>query len=87
MTLRSKLVVALSAWGCLMAIGLTAQKGATEAPAGFDTPTLQTQNAGTMSVSNGIAEPPGDTFVRDQEIFERTEVMSTEEQAFFAALQ
>jgi CxxC motif-containing protein (DUF1111 family) len=56
-----------------MAIGLVAQKGATEAPAGFDTPTLQTQNAGTTSVSNGIAEPPGDTFARDQSVFERRE--------------
>ena len=73
MTLRNRLLVALSVGGCLLTIGLMAQKGATEAPAGFDTPTLQTQNAGTMSVSNGIAEPAGDTFARDQAIFERRE--------------
>ena len=34
-----------------------AQPSPTEAPAGFDTPTLA-QNPGSQSVSNGIAEPP-----------------------------
>jgi hypothetical protein len=38
----------------------------TEAPSGFDTPTL-VQKPGSKSVSNGIAEPPGDTFVLDLE--------------------
>lgn len=42
---------------------------ATEAPAGFDTPTL-VQNPGSKSASNGIAEPPGDTFALDQQIYE-----------------
>ncbi len=41
----------------------------TEAPAGFDTPSLAT-NPGSKSVSNGIAEPPGDSFQLDQQIFE-----------------
>ena len=41
----------------------------TEAPAGFDTPTL-IQNPGSKSSSNGIAEPPGDTFVLDQQVYE-----------------
>jgi CxxC motif-containing protein (DUF1111 family) len=41
----------------------------TEAPAGFDTPTL-VQNPGSKSASNGIVEPPGDTFSLDQQIFE-----------------
>jgi CxxC motif-containing protein (DUF1111 family) len=58
---------------CIVTIGLFAQQAATEAPAGFDTPTLQTQNAGSQSSSNGISEPPGDTFVRDQQLFERRE--------------
>jgi CxxC motif-containing protein (DUF1111 family) len=40
-----------------------------EAPAGFDTPTL-IQNPGSKSSSNGIAEPPGDTFVLDQQVYE-----------------
>jgi CxxC motif-containing protein (DUF1111 family) len=64
--------------GTLIAIGLTAQQPApTEAPAGFDTPTLAVQNAGSQSSSNGIAEPPGDTFVLDQQIFERREDVNT----------
>src|SRR6516164_3818255 len=47
-----------------------AQQQASEAPAGFSTPTLG-QNPGSQSVSNGIAEPPGDTFALDQTRFER----------------
>jgi CxxC motif-containing protein (DUF1111 family) len=47
-----------------------AQQSATEAPAGFDTPTLA-ENAGSRSTSNGIAEPPGDTFALDQQIYEQ----------------
>jgi len=41
----------------------------TEAPAGFDTPTL-VQSPGSNSSSNGIPEPPGDTFGLDQQIYE-----------------
>src|SRR5882757_8732315 len=41
-----------------------------EAPVGFDTPTLA-DNAGSESISNGIAEPTGDTFALDQAQFER----------------
>jgi hypothetical protein len=53
------------------AIALVAQQSPTEAPAGFTTPTLGqsisptgeiTANPGSQSISNGIAEPPGDTF-------------------------
>jgi CxxC motif-containing protein (DUF1111 family) len=56
----------------VLAIGLAgvAQQSATEAPAGFETPTLA-ENAGSRSTSNGIAEPPGDTFALDQQIYER----------------
>jgi CxxC motif-containing protein (DUF1111 family) len=46
-----------------------AQQPATEAPAGFETPTL-VKNPGSKSQSNGIAEPPGDSFVLDQQIYE-----------------
>src|ERR1700758_652858 len=53
-----------------------AQQGPTEAPAGFDTPTLA-QNAGSQSVSNGIAQPPGDTYVLDQTKFEQDHDAST----------
>jgi CxxC motif-containing protein (DUF1111 family) len=59
--------------GCMITVGLLAQQAATEAPSGFDTPTLQSQNAGSQSSSNGIVEPPGDTFARDQALFERRE--------------
>jgi CxxC motif-containing protein (DUF1111 family) len=48
-----------------------AQQSATEAPAGFDTPTLA-ENAGSRSTSNGIEEPPGDTFALDQQIYEQS---------------
>jgi CxxC motif-containing protein (DUF1111 family) len=46
-----------------------AQQPASEAPAGFDTPTL-VKNPGSMSQSNGIAEPPGDQFAFDQQVYE-----------------
>jgi CxxC motif-containing protein (DUF1111 family) len=45
---------------------------ATEAPAGFTTPTL-TDNPGSQSVSNGFPQAPGDTFAQDQEAFEEEE--------------
>src|SRR5215469_5957439 len=70
---RTALLISAIAFGCTVTIGLLAQQSAIEAPAGFDTPTLQTQSAGSQSVSNGINEPPGDTFARDQQIFEKRE--------------
>src|SRR5580700_1001544 len=56
----------------VLAIGLAgvAQQSATEAPAGFETPTLA-ENPGSKSTSNGIVEPPGDTFALDQQNYER----------------
>jgi len=48
---------------------LAASQALTEAPAGFDTPTLVV-NPGSQSVSNGIAEPVGDSFALDQQIYE-----------------
>ncbi len=55
-----------------MVIGFAgvAQQAPTEAPAGFDTPTLA-QNPGSNSLSNGIAEPPGDSYGLDQTKFEQ----------------
>src|ERR1700730_17611789 len=50
---------------------LAAQQALTEAPTGFDTPTL-VENPGSRSVSNGIAEPAGDSFALDQQIYELT---------------
>jgi hypothetical protein len=55
----------------LVTIGLLAQQAATEAPAGFDTLTLQNPNAASQSSSNRVSEPPGDTFARDQQVFEK----------------
>src|ERR1700722_10406107 len=51
-------------------LALIAQQAATEAPKGFTTPP-QTQSPAPQTVSNGLAEPPGDTFVADQLQFER----------------
>ena len=56
--------------------GDIAQPSPIEAPAGFDTPTLA-QNPGSLSVSNGIAEPPGDSYVLDQTKFEQDHDAST----------
>jgi CxxC motif-containing protein (DUF1111 family) len=53
-----------------------AQPPATEAPAGFDTPTL-VKNPGAMSLSNGIAEPSGDHFALDQQIYETQHDVTT----------
>jgi len=43
-----------------------------EAPTGFTTPTLS-DNPGSQSVSNGLPEPPGDTFAEDQSTFEESD--------------
>ena len=51
----------------LIALAGIAQQSATEAPAGFTTPSFN----GAASVSNGIAEPPGDSFALDQQIYEQ----------------
>jgi CxxC motif-containing protein (DUF1111 family) len=66
---RILLIVCPIAIFCAVLAGYT-QQSATEAPTGFDTPTLA-QNPGSQSSSNGIAEPPGDTFALDQQIYER----------------
>ncbi|HXX17333.1 MAG TPA: di-heme oxidoredictase family protein [Candidatus Eremiobacteraceae bacterium] len=62
---------------CLLLLGASlasviglGQDAPTEAPAGFDTPTL-VQNPGSQSKSNGIGEPPGDTYALDQTIYEQ----------------
>jgi CxxC motif-containing protein (DUF1111 family) len=60
------------------AIGLAgrAQDAPSEAPAGFDTPTL-VQNPGLQSQSNGIAQPAGDAYANDQKVYETTHDPST----------
>ena len=66
---RIVLAVTIIAGGGLNLVVAT-QPPATEAPAGFDTPTLA-QNPGLQSQSNGIAQPPGDPYGRDQALFEQ----------------
>jgi CxxC motif-containing protein (DUF1111 family) len=48
----------------------------TEAPAGFDTPTLIAA-PGSKSSSNGIVQPAGDTFAFDQQIYETQHDVTT----------
>jgi len=57
-------------------VAQNAPQAPTEAPAGFDTPTL-VQSPGSKSSSNGIAEPPGDTFRLDQQIYETAHDVNT----------
>jgi CxxC motif-containing protein (DUF1111 family) len=68
------------------ALGVIEQQTVTEAPAAFATPTIGqtlgptgdlTGTPGSESISNGIAEPPGDTFAHDQAEFERRHDPST----------
>src|SRR5260370_18825903 len=56
----------------VLAIGFTglAQESGREAASGFEHPTLG-ENPGSKRASNGIVEPPGDTFALDQQIYER----------------
>jgi CxxC motif-containing protein (DUF1111 family) len=56
---------------CGVSVVAVAQQAAIEAPTGFDTPTL-VENPGSQSVSNGIAEPAGDSFALDQQVYETT---------------
>src|SRR6201993_3500787 len=69
--LCSCLFAAVAALGTRLA--RVAAKSATEAPAGFNTPSFN----GAQSVSNGIVEPPGDTFARDQEVYEENHSVQT----------
>src|SRR3984893_3245251 len=69
--LSSCLVAALT----VLATGLArvSAKSATEGPTGFNTPSFN----GAQSVSNGIVEPPGDTYAHDQEIYEQNHSVAT----------
>ena len=74
--MRKHFVYLIPVAGLLAALAMQADQSATEAPAGFDTPTLASQ-PGSQSSSNGIAEPAGDTFAFDQQKFETTHDPST----------
>jgi len=54
------------------AVAHRSQQAQNEAPTGFLTPTLA-DNPGSQSVSNGLPEPAGDTFGKDQSVFEESE--------------
>jgi len=76
--MNSRSTVALFVWIALQA-GQSAHSAvppATEAPTGFDTPTL-VSTPGAKSSSNGLAEPPGDTYVRDQQVYETQKDVTT----------
>jgi CxxC motif-containing protein (DUF1111 family) len=68
--LCSCLLAAVAALGTGLA--RVAAKSASEAPAGFNTPSFNS----TQSISNGIVEPPGDTFARDQQVYEENETVA-----------
>ena len=68
--LCSCLFAAVAALGTGLA--RVAAKSATEAPAGFNTPSFNS----AQSISNGIVEPPGDTFARDQQVYEENKAVA-----------
>ena len=70
--MKSKRMMLLVLIPVFIKLASQAQSSGTEAPAGFDTPTLA-QDPGSRSLSNGIAEPAGDSFALDQQLFERRE--------------
>jgi hypothetical protein len=63
-------VVVLISAGVISGLVGVAQQSPTEAPTGFDTPTLA-QNAGSQSISNGIAQPLANRYALDQARFEQ----------------
>src|SRR5271163_3869001 len=73
--LRRKVLASVCLFGALIALTLglvgIAQQSAKEAPAGFNTPSFNS----AASISNGIVEPPGDTFARDQNVYEENEAV------------
>jgi CxxC motif-containing protein (DUF1111 family) len=68
--------VLISAIGMQVPLWAATPQPATEAPAGFDTPTL-VKAPGSRSVSNGIVEPSGDHFALDQQIYETPHDVTT----------
>jgi CxxC motif-containing protein (DUF1111 family) len=76
--MKDKSIAVLVLLVAVAAMGLAgmAQDAPTEAPAGFDTPTLA-QNPGSQSKSNGIAQPPGDSYANDQTIYEKFDDVTT----------
>ena len=73
---RRKVLLCSCLFAIVIALGAglvrVAAKSATEAPAGFNTPSFNS----AQSVSNGIVEPAGDTFARDQQVYEENETVA-----------
>jgi CxxC motif-containing protein (DUF1111 family) len=73
---RRKVLLSSCIFAALTALGTgvvgVAANSATEAPAGFNTPSFN----GAASINNGLAEPPGDTFARDQQVYEHEETVA-----------
>jgi Di-haem oxidoreductase, putative peroxidase len=71
-----KLLLSSCVFALLAALGTglagVAAKSATDAPAGFNTPSFN----GAHSISNGIVEPAGDTFARDQQVYEQNKAVA-----------
>ena len=74
--MRYKLLISIPVVFLGVMLSTVAQQAAQDAPSGFTTPMLAT-NPGSQSVSNGIGEPAGDTFARDQAVFETIRDAST----------
>jgi len=76
--MRQKFIAVLVLLVAIVAVGLAslAQDTPTEAPPGFETPTL-VQNPGSQSHSNGIAQPASDSYANDQKVYETTHDPST----------
>src|SRR5579862_249691 len=69
LTSRQNICLSVLAAVLTTVAGVVAQNAPTEAPAAFATPPLSV-NLPPSSVSNGIAEPAGDTYLKDQSVFE-----------------
>ncbi|HXP09953.1 MAG TPA: hypothetical protein VN828_15720, partial [Acidobacteriaceae bacterium] len=73
---RRRKILAPCLFAVLTAFGTgligVAGNSATEAPAGFNTPSFNS----TASINNGLVEPPGDTFARDQQVYEQNETVA-----------
>ena len=74
---RRKILLCACLFAASIALGTglvrVAAKSATEAPAGFNTPSFNGQH----SISNGIVEPAGDTFALDQQVYEENETVAS----------
>src|ERR1700761_5027382 len=71
-----KLLLSSCVVGLVAALGTglarVAAKSTSEASAGFNTPSFN----GAHSISNGIVEPAGDTFARDQQVYEENKAVA-----------